>query len=57
MDAFFNSQTLRWEPLLYTHVSEAACLYADDSGSCGKTSTKNCQTGTTPVYEIGPSNR
>lgn len=48
----FNSQTGRWEPLPYTHVSEAACLYADRFwAAADKASTKNCQTGTTPVHQ------
>lgn len=42
----------RWEPLLYTHVSEAACLYADRFwAAADKASTKNCQTGTSPIYQ------
>jgi hypothetical protein len=48
----FNTQTRRWEPLPYTHVSEAACLYADRFWAASdKTSTKNCQISSTPVYE------
>ena len=48
----FNSQTVRWEPEPYTHVSEAACLYADRFwAAADKTSTKRCQTGSTAVYE------
>lgn len=48
----FNPATFQWEPLNYTHVSEAACLYADRFwGAADKQTTKNCQTGSTPVYE------
>ena len=37
---------------MYTHVSEAACLYADRFwAAADKASTKNCQTGTSPIYQ------
>ncbi len=48
----FNVATFRWEPFNYTHVSEAACLYADRFwGAADKELTKNCQTGTKPIFE------
>ena len=48
----FNVKTFRWEAHPYTHVSEAGCLYADRFWAApDKTLTKNCQTGSTPLYE------
>lgn len=48
----FNVKTFQWEPLPYTHVSEAACLYADRFwAAADKSTTKNCQTGTASIYE------
>lgn len=47
----FEPRTLRWEPLPYTHVSEAGCLYADRFWAApDKERTKRCQIGSTPVY-------
>lgn len=48
----FNVKTFQWEPLPYTHVSEAACLYADRFwAAADKSTTKNCRTGSAPLYE------
>ena len=48
----FSVKTLRWEPDPYTHVSEAGCLYVDRFWAApDKNLTKNCQTGSSPVYE------
>jgi len=48
----FSWKTFRWEPLPYTHASEAACLYADRFWAApDKTLVKNCRTGANPIFE------
>lgn len=48
----FNLKTFTWEALPYTHISEAGCLYSDRFWAApDKTLVKNCQTGSTPIFE------